>query len=331
MNNYAKAYIIYFNFAAVKQGFVISIILLAVLIGFSFSKTPQKVTKEKLGEMLFFDPILSEDSSVSCASCHKPQFAFADTAAFSTGVHGRLATRNTPSAMNVAAREALFWDGRATTLEQQALGPIENPNEMNLPLAEAIKRLNRSKKYRHLFFSIFKSVPNEKYLAEAISAYERTLETGSTPNDRWLNDEPNGMNEQQVRGRDIFRVKGKCFECHFTPDFTNDEFRSIGLFNGSQLNDSGRYHITKDPADIGKMKVPGLRNVAVTAPYMHNGRFKTLREVIDYYDNPHAILPDGMYRDSVLSQPLHLTEQEKQDLEAFLHALTDDRFVISNK
>ncbi|OSZ78047.1 cytochrome-c peroxidase [Chitinophagaceae bacterium IBVUCB1] len=310
-----------------KQGIIIVLLAAAVLTGFSFSKTPQKITKERLGEMLFFDPILSEDSSISCASCHKPAFAFADTVAFSTGVHGRLATRNTPSAMNVSAREALFWDGRATTLEQQALGPIENPNEMNLPLAEAVKRLNRSKKYRHLFFSIFKSVPNQKYMAEAIAAYERTLETSSTPNDRWLNDEPNGMTEQQVRGRDIFRVKAKCFECHFTPDFTADEFRSIGLFNGTTHNDSGRYLVTRNPADIGKMKVPGLRNVAVTAPYMHDGSFKTLREVIDYYDNPHVKMPDGINRDTVLRQPLGLTEQEKQDLEAFLHALTDDKFV----
>jgi cytochrome c peroxidase len=310
----------------VKKGIVISALLLSVILGFTFDKKPQKITKERLGEMLFFDPILSEDSSISCASCHKPQFAFADTVPFSRGVHGKMAARNTPSAMNVSARETLFWDGRAATLEQQALGPIENPNEMNLPLAEALKRLNRSKKYRHLFFSIFKSAPTTQTLAAAIAAYERTLETGDTPNDRWLNDVPNSMTEQQVRGRDIFRVKAKCFECHFTPDFTADEFRSIGLFNGKDHNDSGRYHVTKKRADIGKMKVPGLRNVAVTAPYMHNGRFKTLREVIDYYDNPKALMPDGLNRDSILSEPLHLTEQDKQDLEAFLHTLTDDRF-----
>lgn len=309
-----------------KKGLVISALLLSVILGFTFDTKPKKITKERLGEMLFFDPILSEDSSISCASCHKPQFAFADTTAFSIGVHGKRATRNTPSAMNVASREALFWDGRAATLEQQALGPIENPNEMNLPVAEALKRLNRSKKYRHLFFSIFQSVPTSKTLAIAISAYERTLETGDTPNDRWLNDQPGSMNEQQVRGRTVFREKAKCFECHFTPDFTADEFRSIGLFNGRSHNDSGRYRVTKNVADIGKMKVPGLRNVAVTAPYMHNGQFKTLREVIDYYDNPLLTMPDGLYRDSVLREPLHLTEQEKQDLEAFLHALTDDRF-----
>lgn len=326
MKRYVKVHIIYFNFALVKQGIIITTLAVAIILGFSFSKTPQKITKERLGEMLFFDPILSEDSSISCASCHKPAFAFADTSAFSKGVHGRLGNRNTPSAMNVSARDFLFWDGRAASLEEQALGPIENPVEMNLKLSEAIKRLNRSKKYRNLFFTVYKTAPTTKTLASAIAAYERTLETSATPNDRWMNDEPNGMTDQQVRGRDIFRVKAKCFECHFSPDFTGDEFRSIGLFNGTTHNDSGRYNITKNPADIGKMKVPGLRNVAMTAPYMHDGSFKTLREVIDYYDNPHAKMPDGINRDSVLAKPLGLTEQDKQDLEAFLLALTDDRF-----
>lgn len=326
MKRYVKVHIIYFNFALVKQGIIITTLAVAIILGFSFSKTPQKITKERLGEMLFFDPILSEDSSISCASCHKPAFAFADTSAFSKGVHGRLGNRNTPSAMNVSARDFLFWDGRAASLEEQALGPIENPVEMNLKLSEAIKRLNRSKKYRNLFFTVYKTAPTTKTLASAIAAYERTLETSATPNDRWMNDEPNGMTDQQVRGRDIFRVKAKCFECHFSPDFTGDEFRSIGLFNGTTHNDSGRYYVTQKPADIGKMKVPGLRNVAMTAPYMHDGSFKTLREVIDYYDNPHAKMPDGINRDSVLAKPLGLTEQDKQDLEAFLHALTDDRF-----
>lgn len=305
-------------------------ILCAILIFASYSFTTddkdKKLTKEQLGEMLFFDTILSEDYSISCASCHKPEFAFADTSAFSTGVHGRKGTRNTPSAMNVAARDALFWDGRAATLEEQALGPIANPVEMNLPIAEAISRLNDSK-YRNLFLEVFDKAPDEHTLGAAIAAFEETLETADDPNDRWLNDEPGGLTAQQIRGRNIFRVKGKCFECHFTPDFTADEFRNIGLFNGKEYDDSGRYNFTHDTADIGKFKVPGLRNIAITAPYMHDGSMKTLREVIDYYDQPQTLLPDAIGRDSVLRQPLNLTEQEKQDLEAFLHSLTDDRFV----
>lgn len=311
---------------AVKKSYILSFLCVGAIIASSFDNRKQ-VTEEKLGEMLFFDPILSETKKISCASCHKPEFAFADTSSFSTGVHGRLGARNTPSAMNMSAREVFFWDGRAATLEEQALFPIEDPNEMNLPIPTAVWRLNNNKKYRELFYSVYKQYPNRKNLGAALAAYERTLETGNTPNDRWLQDEPNGMTEQQVRGRTVFREKGKCFECHFTPDFTGDEFRSIGLFDGNKHNDSGRYKLTKNHDDLGKFKVPGLRNVAVTAPYMHDGSMKTLREVIDYYDNPNAVLPGGMNRDSVLRQPLGLTEQEKQDLEAFLHALTDDRFV----
>lgn len=280
-----------------------------------------------LGKLLFFDPILSEDQSISCASCHKPEFAFADTVAFSIGVHGRPGKRNAPSVMNMADRSSFFWDGRAASLEAQALFPIADVNEMNLPVAEAIKRLNKSEKYRALFYKVFKQYPNKQNLGLALSAFEKTLETGDTPNDRWLHEEADSMTEQQIRGRVVFRGKGKCFECHFSPDFTGDEFRSIGLFNGKQWNDSGRYKITHDLADISKFKVPGLRNVAVTAPYMHDGSFKTLREVIDYYDDPQAFIGDGLNRDTVLSKPLGLTEGEKQDLEAFLHALTDDRFV----
>lgn len=311
-----------------KQGFIITLFAgIVVLAMLSFTDDKQeKITKEQLGEMLFFDNILSEDQSISCASCHKPEYAFADTSAFSLGVHGRVGNRNTPSAMNVASRDALFWDGRAASLAEQALGPIENPVEMNLPIKEAISRLNNSK-YKKLFLDVYGAIPDKENLGDALAAFEETLETSDTPNDRWLRDEPDSMTVQQIRGREIFREKGKCFECHYTPDFTGDEFRNIGLFNGKEYNDSGRYDVTRNPEDIGKFKVPGLRNVAMTAPYMHDGSMKTLREVIDYYDQPHTLVPDALTRDSLLRQPLNLTEQEKQDLEAFLHALTDDRFV----
>ncbi len=135
------------------------------------------------------------------------------------------------------------------------------------------------------------------------------------------------MSESARRGRKIFLEKGRCFDCHFSPDFTGDEFRNIGLYDGGRLNDTGRFGVTKDNSDLGKFKVPGLRNVAVTAPYMHDGSIATLREVIDYYDNPDQFGIHSIGRDSLLARPLGLTEQEKQDLEAFLHALTDDRFV----
>jgi len=287
-----------------------------------------KMSKEKLGELLFFDPILSADSTISCASCHRPEFAFADTVAFSVGVGGRLGKRNAPSVMNMSDRESFFWDGRAATLEEQAIFPIEDHNEMDLPIQEALIRLNRSKTYRPLFASLFGKTADRKNLGVVLAAFERTLETSNTPLDRWQNDEKaDTLNPQQIRGRELFFSKAKCNECHFTGDFTADELRGIGLFDGKKHNDSGRYVITKNKADIGKFKVPGLRNIALTAPYMHDGSMKTLREVIDYYDNPGKMLPNGLNRDSVLLEPLGLTEQEKQDIEAFLRALTDDRFI----
>ena len=285
-----------------------------------------------LGEKLFHDPILSSDYSISCASCHKPQFAFADTAAFSVGVGGKLGTRNTPSAMNMAMREHFFWDGRAASLEAQVSGPISNPVEMNLPFKQAVLRVRHHDAYRKLFWQVYRRLPDSLHIVKALAAFERSLETFNTPNDRWLNDLPNGLNEEQLRGRELFMGnRTRCFDCHFTPDFTADEFRNIGLFNGTSLNDSGRYLITRKHDDIGKFKVPGLRNVAITAPYMHNGQFKTLREVIDYYNEPDAVIPNAINRDTILPKKMQLTESEKNALEAFLMALTDEQFVGQQK
>ena len=293
----------------------------------SFRTTDKSSAKVRLGKTLFFDPILSLDSTLSCASCHKPAFAFADTIPFSIGVHGNKGLRNTPSVMNMSARSAFFWDGRAATLQAQVTFPMSDTNEMALPMALAIKRLTRSKTYRRLFAAAFHQLPNKNNIGLALAAFEKTLETSDTPNDRWLNGQKNALTEQQRNGRVVFLGKGQCAECHFTPDFTGDEYRSIGLFNGLEWNDSGRYKVTHRKSDIGKFKVPGLRNVAVTAPYMHDGSFKTLRQVIDFYNDPNAIIPHALNRDSLMLRPLHLTEREKQDLESFLHALTDDEFV----
>lgn len=283
-------------------------------------------SKEELGELLFFDPILSRDKTISCASCHKPEFAFGDNVALSFGVDSAIGTRNTPSAMNVASRSFFFHDGRAETLEEQAIGPIENPVEMDLPVNEAVRRLNEDPEYSKFFMKIFGKKATRENLAESIAAYERTLETSDTPFDRFMQGDELAMSEAAKRGQVLFNEKAKCFDCHFGPDFTGDEFRNIGLYNGKDLNDAGRFVVTKDSADIGKFKVPGLRNIAVTAPYMHNGMFRTLREVIDFYNDPEQFVKGSVNIDTLLQQPLDLSEQEKQDLEAFLHALTDVRF-----
>ncbi len=305
--------------------FLLFCVALASLTAFQPERR-EEMTRETLGRLLFEDKILSSDQSISCATCHIPEFAFGDTSAVSLGVGGQKGTRNTPPITNMAFRAAFFWDGRVATLEEQVLRPIENPVEMALPLSEAVARLRADARYAGYFQALYGRMPDTVALADALATFIRTLETADTPFDRWMRGDAQAMSAAAVRGRTIFMEKGKCFDCHFGPDFTGDEFRNIGLFNGQDLNDLGRFVITKDSADLGRFKVPGLRNVAVTAPYMHHGAFKTLREVIDYYDNPDRFVPNSINRDTLLARPLGLTEAEKDDLEAFLHALTDDRF-----
>jgi cytochrome c peroxidase len=300
-----------------------------IILLVSFQPDP-KLPKNaaELGRKLFFDPILSLDHTVSCASCHKPELAFADTARFSRGIHGHLTARNTPSAMNVRGRTSLFWDGRASTLEEQALAPLVHPDEMGLTLEEATQRLSANAFYVKAFRKIYHAPPASERIALALAAFQRSLETGNSAFDRFIfKKDTSALSASAQRGRLVFVQKAKCFDCHFGPDFTGDEFMNIGLYNGKNLTDRGRFEITRDSAYLGSFKVPGLRNIAVTPPYMHNGMFRTLREVIDYYDNPDRFVQGSLNRDELLRQPLHLSETEKQDLEDFLHSLTDEQFL----
>ena len=255
-----------------------------------------------LGKILFFDTILSSDKSISCASCHKPQFAFADTSAVSLGVHERKGVRNTPSAMNVDQQPHFFWDDRARTLEEQALMPVANPMEMDLHLDSAITRLRQDPFYIRAFERVFKELPDTRNMARALAAFQQTLETGDTPFDEWrINNDPNAVSASARHGYTLFNGKAGCVRCHF---------------------DSGRAAITHAPRDLGKFKIGPLRNIALTAPYMHNGMFRTLREVIRYYNDPDKVVPHPVNRDTLLSQPLHLTDTEITDLESFLRSLT---------
>lgn len=315
---------------------LILVSITAVLVACSGNEETEKKEKqlrepnsaEELGELLFHDSILSRGNQISCASCHKPEHAFADNTPVSFGVDSLKGGRNTPSAMNQGGRVFQFWDGRAETLEEQALGPIENPVEMDLPVTEAVRKLNAHTQYKAFFIKVFGKPADRENLAKAIAAFERTLETNNTAFDDYVSEkDTTQFTAAAKRGREIFNVKGKCFDCHFGPDFTGDQFRSIGLFNGKDLNDSGRYVVTKKIEDIGKFKTPGLRNIAMTAPYMHNGMHKTLREVIDYYNEPDKFVSNSINRDTLLRKPLGLTEQDKKDLEAFLMSLTDERFL----
>jgi len=300
------------------------LVLAATLIlGWSF-RPPTPITVTQLGEQLFFDPILSADSTLSCAGCHLPAFGFADTLAFSRGVGGRLGRRNTQSVQNMTARPYFFYDGRAATLETQVLMPIQDTLEMRSTPEQVQRRLRGSATYGPAFKKLFGRKANMEDLAIALATYVRTLETSNSDFDHWMKGKPSHISESAVRGRRLFMTKGKCFDCHFTPDFTGDEFRNIGLYTGrAPLADTGRFGITHDSSDLGKFKVPGLRNVALTAPYMHNGMFRSLEEVIDFYDQPQQIIPDAVGRDTLMARPLDLSVEEKADLKAFLESLTD--------
>ncbi len=304
-----------------------SALILITISSFFEQGNDSIATKAALGKKLFSEKILSKDSTVSCASCHKPGFAFADTTAFSIGIGGKLTKRNTPSVLNMKNRPYFFWDGRAASLEEQSLMPIQNPDEMGLAIEEAVSRLNKSPEYKMLFQKIFRQKPDAKNLAAAFAAFEETLETVNSKFDDWSNN-LGKLTTQEERGRQLFvGDKAKCFDCHRMEDFTTDEFKNIGLYDEYKLNDAGLYTITKKESDKGKFKTPGLRNVAVTAPYMHNGMFKTLEEVLNYYNSPDWFIENPINRDDALKTPLRLTSQEKKDIIAFLKTLTDKKYL----
>jgi len=230
--------------------------------------------------------------------------------------------------MNMAARSEFFYDGRAKSLRDQVHFPIEDPMEMDLPMELAALRIKNNKTYQLLFKKIYFEAPNEKNISDAIASFEESLETANTEFDAWMMDKPNTMSPSAIRGRELFMSdKAKCFDCHFSPDFTGDEFKNIGLYDEVKYKDKGRYEVTGNKNDIGKFKVPGLRNVAITGPYMHDGSFKTLEEVIEYYDNPYTFVKNPINMDTLLLKPIHFTPEEKKDLIAFLKSLTDRQFV----
>ena len=307
--------------------FITSILAFILLLSADFNENISDITtKATLGKKLFSEKILSKDSSVSCASCHKPSFAFADTMAFSIGIAGKPTKRNTPSVLNMKNRPYYFWDGRAASLEEQALMPIQNPDEMGLTISYAIKRLNNNPTYKLLFKRIFNQPVTAKNLSAAFAAYEQTLETVDSKFDDWSNNLKK-LTASEERGRQLFiGSKSRCFNCHFQEDFTDDNFKNIGLFNSIELNDSGRFNISKEKTDMGKFKTPGLRNIAVTAPYMHNGMFRTLEEVVAYYNDPAKFVSNAINIDPALTKPLGLTTKEQNDLIEFLKTLTDKKY-----
>ena len=272
--------------------------------------------KAALGKALFFDPFLSRDRTISCASCHKAAHSFADDKPVSIGIKGQEGDRNTPTVLNTFRLKHLFWDGRAKSLEEQALGPIQNPKEMGEEIDNVINKLNNLPVYRIEFEKAFgKGDITKEKLASAIAEFERTLVSKNSAFDRFLSGETNALSDSAKRGLDLFKGKAMCIACHNGSDLTDGEFHNIGL---PSAGDIGRAKISGKSQDTGKFKTPTLREITNTAPYFHNGQFQTLEQVIAYYNAGGGNDP---LKDP-LKEPLNLSRQEQQDLIEFLRSLS---------
>lgn len=306
---------------------------------------PDDVTAKliALGQQLFHEVQLSENSTVSCASCHEARFVFSDARKKALGVHGREGLRNTPPLFNLDLWQSFFWDGRAVTLEQQALIPIADHAEMNLPIAEALTRLNQSRHYRQAFAEVFAKQPVDAWqLASALAAFQRTLVAPRTQFDQFLEQaytlaasqvEPGitaDWTEQQLLGLHLFRTKARCLNCHNGPLLSDNQFHVTGFhFFGRVLEDLGRYRFTADPADSGKFRTPSLRAVSKTGPWMHNGNMINLRGVMNFYNvgGPQPKKPETHAylhlwpQHSPLLKPLELSRGEIDAVIAFMTVL----------
>ena len=245
---------------------------------------PMTAEKISLGKQLYFDGRLSADNKVSCSSCHDPAKGFSNGERFATGVEGKKGGRSAPAIINTAYGSLQFWDGRAKSLEDQALGPIQNPIEMNMTLDAVIKKLNGIEGYKAQFQKVFGTdgVTAEN-IAKAIAAYERTLISGNAPFDRFKAGDTGALSESAQRGQKLFFGKAHCSACHAGPNFTDNSFHNVGIGMDKKEFDRGRVDISKLSGDTGAFKTPTLREIARSAPYFHDGRAKTLDDVVDHY------------------------------------------------
>lgn len=300
------------------------------------SDNPYSKAKENLGKKLFFDPKLSESGKISCGTCHLPEKAFTDGKMLAQGHNNQEGLRNVISILNSGYAKSLFWDGKAKNLEDQVKHPIENPVEMNLHMDVAINRVIENKEYKKLFRKAFgnKKVTEER-LAKAIATYERTLVSPKSRFDIFIEGKKDELSDSEIRGLHLFRTKANCINCHNTGNFSDNKFHNIGLdFFSENDNDLGRFDVTKNPEDKKKFKTPSLREVAQTKPYMHNGQFPELMNVMMMYNVGFGRenLTDSQKRDphypkkSGMIKPLHLEDDEISDIISFLKTLSSYKY-----
>jgi len=277
------------------------------------------VGKVDLGRQLYFDTRLSKNNSISCAFCHNPGTGFADPRQFSIGAFGTAGGRQAPTIYNSAFSPFQFWDGRALSLEEQAIGPIHNPVEMAETHEAVVPKIAKIPGYQKQFRAVFGKDVSLQSIAEAIASFERTIVSANSAFDKYIMGDRSAMTPSQIQGMELFKGKARCILCHNGPNFTDDDFHNLGVpQEGLLKEDLGRYDVTRREHDKGAFKTPTLRSVVETAPYMHDGVFKTLEEVIEFKNKGGGANP----RLSPLMKPLELTSEEKANLIAFLQALT---------
>ena len=299
---------------------------LEIPVGFSNMTFPidNQFTNERwaLGKKLFFDPVLSLDSSISCATCHEPNLAFADNKKTTPGIFERPGVRNAPSLANVGYFPYFLKEGGVPTLEMQVLVPIDEHNEFGFNVVELTRKLQRDPKYMLMANQAYDREIDPFVITRAIATFERSLISGNSIYDKYVIGNPMVLNPKELQGMSLFfSSKTNCFSCHGGELFTDHSFQSNGLYQ--EYTDIGRMRLTQLTEDRGKFKVPSLRNVGLTAPYMHDGSLETLSEVIAHYNKG----GENHANKNELIRPLGLSKEERDALEAFLHTLSDYSFI----
>lgn len=301
-------------------------------------ENPHSEAKVELGQLLFFDPLLSASGQIACASCHDPALGWADGRPVAIGHDRQHGRRNTPTLLNAAHLDLLFWDGRAPSLEIQAIMSMTNPIEMNADLGKVIKDLGAIEGYRTLFRNAWGSeTVTEARIAASLATFVRTLSSRPSDFDRFIQGETRRMTDRQLQGMHLFRTRAGCMNCHHGPLLSDGRFHNIGFhFYGRPLEDRGRYLLTGKAEDVGGFRTPGLRDVMYTSPWLHNGWASTLRSLLVFYNaggarpKPQPGVDDPLFPEtSALLEPLNLTDDEILLLEAFMESLSTQPIRIS--